>query len=225
MTSIFERALGQDYARLHPALQRRLALSSEQDLAQVGNGVMTNMARGRLAALPVLALGRARRLELPGAGTDVRFELANYSYLDTLGRETFAYSRRFHVGSSVRKFDDTMIFSDRRQRIVNYLGSHQDLAAELICEVTETGGIRMRGAGQRVYAGQFHLRLPTRVAAAAEVVETWDEERDRFTISVDITSAAGLLFGYRGWFKMTEVPCLVGAIPDGVRPDKERLGD
>ena len=200
-------------------------MGSADDLAQVGNGVMTTMSRGRLAGLPVRALGKARRLQLPGAARDVAFDLANYAYVDDLGRETFAFSRRFRIGGSVSKFDDTMIFSERRQRIVNYLGSHQDIAAGLICDVTDAGGLRMRGAGQRVYLGALHVALPGLIAARAEVIEGWDDDRERFTVSVDISSAVGPLFSYRGWFSMAEVPCAVGDIPEGVRPARERTGD
>ncbi len=225
MESIFERSLGADFARLHPKLQRRLSMSSASGIAQIGGGVMTRMTRGALAAVPVALLGSARRLELPGAGTGVRFDLANYAYVDTLGRDTFAYSRRFQLGSKVARFDDTMIFSEARGCIVNYLGSHQDIAAELHCEVIDGGGIRMLGGDQRVYQGRLGFRLPALLAAKAEVIETFDEANVRFTISVEIVASKASLFSYRGWFNLAEVAFDAAEIPSGVRPDVERAAD
>jgi hypothetical protein len=225
VSSIFERALGRQFSQLHPRLQRRLSMTSDDGLAQVGVGVMSDMTRSRLAGVPVIALGRMRRLELPAAGREVRYNLANYAYRDTFGRETFAYSRRFLLGDRVSRFDDTMVFSERRGCIVNYLGSHQDIAAELHLEPTEGGGVRMRGGNQRIYQGRFGLKLPDAVAANAAVVETFDEETERFRITVDVAAAGRRLFGYRGWFQLTEVPLTAEQIPPGIRPDRERRQD
>ncbi|UQX87247.1 DUF4166 domain-containing protein [Jatrophihabitans telluris] len=225
MPSIFRRALGPDFDRLQPELQRRFSLSSRDNLAELGTGVMTSMKRGRLAAVPVAIAGRSRRLELPGAATDVRFDLANYAYLDGFGRETFLYSRRFRFPARVARFDDTMIYSESRTTIVNYLGSHQDIAAELRLSVTDDGGLRMQGGSQRIYLGRVKLALPGALAARAEVIERWDEAANRFTISVEIDSAAGSLFAYRGWFTVNEVPMVPQDIPAGLRPDRERRGD
>jgi hypothetical protein len=225
VTSIFQRALGRQFSQLHPRLQHRLSMTSEDGLAQVGIGVMSEMTRSRLAAVPVLTLGRMRRLELPPAGREVRYHLANYAYRDTFERETFAYSRRFLLGHQVNRFDDTMVFSERRGCIVNYLGSHQDIAAELHLQPTESGGLRMRGGNQRIYQGRFGLKLPDALAAKAEVIETFDEEAERFTISVQIAAAGRRLFGYRGWFQLAEVPFTAEQIPLGIRPDRERRQD
>jgi len=200
-------------------------MTSARGTAQFCAGVMTEVWRGTAAAVPVMLLGRLRRLELPGRASDVAFDLANYAYRDRFDRETFAYSRRFRVGDKIRSFDDTMIFSERRGCIVNYLGSHQDIAADLHCEVTRDGGIRMRGGSQRIYLGPVRVALPNALRATADVVECYDDAAQHFRISVEIASGAGRLFGYRGWFKVAEVPCGTTDIPSGVRPDVERAAD
>ncbi|MCW2539750.1 MAG: hypothetical protein JWN95_1475 [Frankiales bacterium] len=225
MTSIFQRALGEDFNKLHPRLQRRLAMSSADHLAQVGSGVMDEVERSRLVAVPVTLLGAARRLQIPATARDVRFELANYAYQDTYGRETIAFSRRFDLPDGVQKFDDTMIYSEGRSSIVNYLGSHQDIAADIRCEVTAHGGIRMIGGSQRLFLGPLRVALPSRVAATADVIETWDDDKAAFSISVTIASAVGALFSYRGSFTMEEIPLSAQRIPGRVRPDRERRQD
>jgi hypothetical protein len=206
-------------------VQRRLSMTSRSGIAQLGSGVMTDIWRGPLAALPVTLLGRARRLELPGRGRDIPFDLGNYAYLDTFGRETIAFSRRFRTPGGIRRFDDTMIFSTDRACIVNYLGSHQDIAADIHCEVADSDAIRLRGGAQRIYQGPVRLPLPARVAATADVVEGFDEREGHFTIAANVGSPVGRLFGYRGWFRVEEIPFLPSRIPPGVRPTRERRED
>jgi hypothetical protein len=43
MTSIYERALGSEFKRLHPQIQRRFGLTSEGGLAAVGTGRMDRL--------------------------------------------------------------------------------------------------------------------------------------------------------------------------------------
>ncbi|MDQ1690883.1 MAG: hypothetical protein QOD87_991, partial [Pseudonocardiales bacterium] len=78
---------------------------------------------------------------------------------------------------------------------------------------------------QRIYQGRLGLKLSGALAAKAEVVETFDGETERFTITVDIAAAGRRLFGYRGWFQLTEVPLTAEGIPHGIRPDRERWQD
>jgi hypothetical protein len=40
MSSIYQRALGPDFERLHPRIQRRFGMSSADGIAQIGRGVM-----------------------------------------------------------------------------------------------------------------------------------------------------------------------------------------
>lgn len=225
MASIFQRALGADFDRLHPRLQRRFSVDADVGIAQLGRGTMTDMHRGVLPAVPVALFGRSRRTQLPGSADDVPFKLANYSYRDGFGRPTFAYARRFHIAGRTHRFDDTMIFSERRGCIVNYLGSHQDIAAELRLHVTNDGRLRMISGEQRAYLGPLGFRLPHALAARAEVIESWDEQAQRFTISVEVDSPAGRLFAYHGWFVVAPRALARSDIPADALPDRERQQD
>ena len=46
MTSIFEQALGDDFARLSPMMQRRFGVGLDAGYACVGTGVMSRIRRG-----------------------------------------------------------------------------------------------------------------------------------------------------------------------------------
>ena len=46
MTSIFERALGDDFARLSPMLQKRFGVGLDARYGCVGTGTMSSIRRG-----------------------------------------------------------------------------------------------------------------------------------------------------------------------------------
>ena len=48
MKSIYEKALGADFDRLHPEIQRRFGFSSQDHLASIGTGIMDEIGVRRL---------------------------------------------------------------------------------------------------------------------------------------------------------------------------------
>jgi hypothetical protein len=54
MTSIYTEALGSDFARLHPQIQRCFGFNSADRIAAVGRGVMERLWHGPLYTLPFL---------------------------------------------------------------------------------------------------------------------------------------------------------------------------
>jgi hypothetical protein len=159
----------------------------------------------------------------PSRGRDVPFTIANYAYVDSFGRETVTFSRRFKMKRRIRAFDATMIFSRQRNAIVDYLGTHQHLAVELRAWADADGGLRMRSGAQRLYEGAVRFRFPLLLSGVAEVREWWDDDADRFHISVDVRNRfLGRLFGYRGSFTVTEIPCAPGEVPVDVKPIREQ---
>lgn len=221
--SIFREALGDDFDRLHPKLQWRFGFSSRDGIAQMGNGVMHEVWRGRFWTLPFLLVGATRRVLFPSRGTDVPFTIANYAYVDRFGRETVTFSRRFRMKRRIRAFDATMIFSRQRNLIVDYLGTHQHLAVDLACSVDDDGALRMTSGEQRFFEGRIGFRFPMLFSGVATVREWWDEATERFHIDVDVRNHYfGRLFGYRGSFTVTELPCRPGDVPVDVKPIREQ---
>ena len=131
MTSIYQRAMGADFDRLHPMIQRRFGISTERGVASIGEGVMEEIWRGRFFTVPFLWFGSWRRIVFPDRGFNVPFRIENYAYMDPLGRETVTWIRSFTLHRRARRFDAYMIYSDKRRRVVDYLGSHQHLAVDL----------------------------------------------------------------------------------------------
>ncbi|HEX5104356.1 MAG TPA: DUF4166 domain-containing protein [Pirellulaceae bacterium] len=213
MSSIYQDVLGSDFERLHPQIQRRFGFSSADGVAATGSGVMETLWHGPQYTLPFLYLGTWRRIMFPEQGTNVPFTIQNYAYRDPLGRETVTWIRTFQT-SRPRRFDAYMIHSRRRDRIVDYLGTHQHLAVDLELSVDERGGLRLRSGEQRFYEGPLAFRFPLFFSGIADVCEWYDESLGQFRIEVNVSNRFwGPLFGYRGTFNVewkaiqpTEIP-------------------
>jgi len=222
VSSIFQEALGPQFDRLHPKMQWRFGFSSSDGTCQIGHGTMDEVWRGGWWTLPFLLLGSTRRVLFPSRGENVPFTIENYAYIDQFGRETVTFSRRFRTKRRVRAFDATMIMSQERGAIVDYLGSHQHLAVVLHGTVDEAGGLCFRSSAQRFYEGPVAFRFPLLFSGVANVREWWDEPEQRFHIDVDVRNRFfGKLFGYRGSFTVTERPCTRNEIPVDVLPIRE----
>lgn len=127
MTSIFERALGADFTRLHPMMQKRFGVGLSSGYACVGRGTLT-ITRGPWWTVPFLQFGRLRNILTPVTGVDVPFTVENYPYRDPLGRETVTFVREYRAGRRPTRFDATMVLGARG--VLDYLGTHQHLAVD-----------------------------------------------------------------------------------------------
>jgi hypothetical protein len=223
VTALFRIALGSDFERLHPELQRRLDIGSREHRACVGTGVMDRVWRGRRFTAPLLHLGAKRHILFPETGTDIPFTIENYPYLDLYGRETVTFVRTFDIGRGRRRrFDATMVYASSRGRIVDYLGTHQHLAVDLTVRVDEQGGLRITSGEQRLAEGPFAFRFPAGLTGAADLHEWYDEASGRFRIRVRVANARfGPLFGYEGSFTATYPDTRVTPVPGTVRPLRE----
>jgi hypothetical protein len=222
VTSIYQRALGAEFDRLHPKLQWRFGFSSADGVCQIGTGTMDEVWRGPWWTLPFLLLGSTRRVLFPSRGRGVPFTISNYAYVDTFGRETVTWSRRFELPRRIRRFDATMVFSERRQLIIDYLGSHQHLAVDIHRSVDDTGAMCISSGHQRFYEGPIGFSFPLFLSGEASVREWWDEATERFGIEVSVSNRFfGPLFGYRGSFTVEEHPCLARQVPLDVVPIRD----
>jgi len=221
MSSIYRRAMGSDFDRLHPQIQRRFGFSSADGCAAVGRGVMERVWHGLPYTLPFLYVGTWRRIMFPQRGRAVPFSIRNYAYRDRFGRETVTWVRDFGPPLG-RRFDATMIYSEARGRIVDYLGTHQHLAVDIDLSVDERGGMHLRSGAQRFYEGALGFQFPMIFSGYADVHEWFDDETGDFRISVRVTNPVwGPLFGYEGRFAVEWTTCAADAVPADVKPLRE----
>ena len=221
MSSIYQMALGSEFNRLHPKIQERFGFDSESGVASIGSGTMESLWHGRFYTLPFLYLGTKRRIMFPERGRDIPFTIANYAYRDSFGRETVSWLRTFH-SYKIRRFDAYMIFAPQRQRIVDYLGTHQHLAVDLELSVDDRGGLRIRSGEQRFYEHQLAFQFPMLFSGNAEVCEWYDDSIRTYRIEVNVANRTwGPLFGYRGTFGVRWVSISPGDVPEAAKPRRE----
>ena len=221
MTSIYQRALGADFTRLHPQIQRRFGFSSNDAVAAIGTGVMDELWHGPAYTLPFLYVGAWRRIMFPEQGRNIPFTIENYAYRDRYGRETVTWIRTFATRRR-RRFDAYMIYSESRRRIVDYLGTHQHLAVDLELSVDARGGMRIRSGEQRFYEGPVAFTFPLLLSGVATVCEWYDDATNRFRIEVAVHNRRwGPLFGYRGSFDVEWRPVPQGSTPKAILPVRE----
>lgn len=204
MKSVFERALGPAYAELHPAIQQRYELTSQDEKRCVGRGRMRSVRRNRLA-LPILWTGTRRNLLFPETGSDIPFEVRTCPFSDA-GVETVAYIRAFDIGPG-RRFDAYMRYDERRDCIVDALGTHRNPVTELQFSVTD-GALRIETGRQWATVGRRTVVVPRPFRADVAVVESYDETTDRFEIEVVVSNPLiGRVFAYAGWFTVEYEDC------------------
>lgn len=221
MTSIFERALGSDFGRLHPQLRRRFGVSVTGGQACVGTGVMRRIWHAGFTR-PFLALGGTRNILVPEQGRQVPFTIENYPYVDSYGRETVTFARTFDLPRRRRRFDATMVYDPDSGGVVDYLGSHQHLAVDLDLQVDERGGLVIRSREFRLHEGWVSCRLPQPVIGTATVRESYDDEAGEFRIGVTVSHhRLGPMFGYWGAFRARYVDVTEYGVPATVKPLRE----
>jgi hypothetical protein len=215
VTGIFREALGDDFARLHPALQKRFDVGLDTGYACVGTGVMTSIRRGPWWTVPFLQIGRLRNILVADVGENVPFTIENYPYLDPFGRETVTFVRHYRVHAVPARFDATMVLAEGR--VIDYLGTHQHLAVDLDLTVEDDGSLLLRSDAQRFYEGPIAFRFPMLLSGRAELRESYDDVSGRYRIDLTVSNRLlGFLFGYTGEFTC-EFPEATDA-PAGLKP-------
>jgi Domain of unknown function (DUF4166) len=223
MTSIFQSAMGADFDRLHPRLQRRFSVGLAGGEACVGRGMMNRVWHRGGWVRPFLALGATRHVLLPHADRDVPFVIENYPYEDSYGRETVTFGRTFlFPHARPARWDATMIYSPARGCVVDYLGTHQHLATDLEFTADPDGSLVIRSTAHRFREGRVDVRVPHLIGADATVRESYDEAVDRFRIQVSVANRRfGPLFGYEGSFDVEYIDTTEHAMPARLRPVRE----
>ncbi|MEX1018956.1 MAG: DUF4166 domain-containing protein, partial [Litorilinea sp.] len=176
--------------------------------------------RGPFYTTPFLMVGTWRNIMFPASGESVPFRVENYAYRDSFDRETVTWVRSFQFPDTLRRFDATMIYSQARAQIVDYLGTHQHLAVDIHVSVAPNGGLKLRSGDQRFYEGPLGFRFPMLFSGYADVCEWYDDATQLFQIEVIVRNRAwGKLFGYRGSFAVNYIA--VDCVPSSVKPARE----
>lgn len=201
MTSLFERALGDDRSDLHPKLRERYDLVDDDDRIAVGRGTMTRLSTGAVA-WPVLWLATRQDFVFPEGGRDVPFTIETHAAVDADGNEALHLRRHFETDPP-RDFVDVLRWNPRDDCLTNLFGRDGYVAANLDLAV-EDGGIAIEIGTQWVRVGGRWVRLPGPLGAGGSLRDWYDDYADRYRVAASITNAlAGHLVGYHGGFENT----------------------
>ncbi|GGF98197.1 DUF4166 domain-containing protein [Paenibacillus abyssi] len=221
MASIYEQALGAEFHKLHPRIRQRFGFNSGDRVASIGQGVMERIWYAKWAAVP-LYIGTYRHIMFPQGGRQIPFTIENFAYVDRFGRETVTWIRKFRFERTIRHFDATMVYSEQRQGIVDYLGNKQHLAVDLSISEGPNGGIRIRSGDQRFYEGMLQFRFPQMFTGTAEVNEWYDDREEQYKITVEVNNPMlGPVFQYNGSFQAQFVDMKPSLIPLDAKPLRE----
>ncbi|SIQ75043.1 protein of unknown function [Haladaptatus litoreus] len=198
VTSLFERALGEEWTQLHPEIRERYGLVTDDGRTAIGRGRMTRLSRGAIA-LPVLWLGTTQNFLFPEGGDDVSFEIRSDAFIDARGYEALTLRRRFET-DPVRRFDDTMRWNPERNCITDFFGTDGRIVADIHLSV-EDGGLAIRLGDQWIRVGDRYVPFPKPLTADATLQDWYDEYAGRFRVAATVTNPfAGHIFGYQGTF-------------------------
>ncbi|GAA4899691.1 DUF4166 domain-containing protein [Stackebrandtia albiflava] len=219
---MFQRVMGADFHRLHPELRRRFGIGLQNRRACVGTGTMSRIWHAPGFTRPFLWLGSRRHILVPATGVNVPFEIENYPYRDSFGREAVSFVRTFALPQGERRFDATMVRHPDRDVILDYLGTHQHLAVDLRFTAEDTGSLRITSETQVFLEGPVRLPVPRIITGTATVRESFDDEALVFRVQVEVVNRwFGPLFGYEGSFTARYVDVDAEGVPDTVKPHRE----
>ncbi|RJQ74953.1 DUF4166 domain-containing protein [Pseudonocardiaceae bacterium YIM PH 21723] len=179
MNSVFQRALGTDYERLHPKLQLHYLPSSTDGVIGWGFGEV-HIWRDRFS-----------RQAVP-------FSLESRAFRDGHGREVLSMTSIFHF-TRPRKVEASWTYDEFTGLTLEYPRLRGVLRATQTLSVDNRGGLRITTGSQRLCIGQWSFELPGPLRTEASVYEFYDEDDGCVRLDVDVTRPlSGDQYGYSG---------------------------
>ncbi|MFC5602305.1 DUF4166 domain-containing protein [Sporosarcina koreensis] len=197
--SIYKQVLGEDYARIHPMLQKRYDFAGERSFE--ATGIMKEIKGGPKWLYPLFRLGVNWKLLFPERGNNIPFSIKNTARLGPNGESQIHWERVFHFGTKKRYFNALMSLDEKRLVIKDYLGEPPLVYSDLAFEVSAEGAITIHSLNQRLVLGKIELPLPKLLQGLATVTERYDETDAIYRINVNVRNPlVGHLFSYEGEF-------------------------
>lgn len=213
MTGVYERALGDAAADLHPKVHERYAIGPG-DATCVGSGEMT-ISRGT-HVLPLLYAMTTQDMLFPEAGHDVPFTVTTVGLHTEAGHEALTTRREFEFGSKTRTFTSLTVWDEANGRLLDFLGTEGLVVSELHPRV-DHGALVVEAGRSWARAGGRYVRLPGPLRADVTVRDRYDPGDERFHVTAVVENAlAGHVLSYLGAF--TQERRAVEGVPAALRP-------
>lgn len=199
--SIYKKQLGGEYLKLHPEIQKRFDFSAENKIAFVGKGVMDKIWTGNRITVFLLKILSKSNILFPKTGENVEYEIHNYPYKDSFGREVHSLNRVFHFPNEEQRFDGTALYSEKNSQIIEYLGLDQKMFFKMELAVEHNGAIKFVSEKQYTFLFGKKIQIPAMLRGDIELLEWYDDTDQKFYLDLKVTTKLlGPLFGFTGWF-------------------------
>lgn len=200
LKSIYQKILGNEYEKMHPQLQQRYHLTLQKGFR--GKGIMDSISGGTFFVRQFLKIGVKYRLFFSERGKEVPFTIINKVVNDEKNRQVVHWNRTFQFERADRHFDAVMYLDDKEQEIIDDFGVPAVLTSTLQFQVDEKGSVHITSKKQWLKLFHKRLPLPKLLYGVAHIVESYDDERECFVISVEVRNPlVGTIFAYQGTFK------------------------
>ncbi|PRO65450.1 DUF4166 domain-containing protein [Alkalicoccus urumqiensis] len=198
--TIYQHILREDFQKLHPKLQERYTLQVGKPF--YGEGTMSKIERGAAWLVPLLKLGVRWKLLFPESGNDIPFTIKNTSRILSDGEVEVYWERSFYFEKVTRNFNAFMTVDANQEFVKDYLGEPNLFYSDLKFSVTSEGNMCIRSGVQRLILRNIEIPIPSFLQADVVVEESYDEDKDTFTINVTIQNKiVGRVMAYEGEFK------------------------
>ena len=197
--TIYPTLLGEKFAKLHPKLQQRYTLHSDQPFSAYG--VMHTIKTGTKLLRPFYHLASKSRFLFPESGKHIPFKITNSSRMNDRGEMEVYWERVFYFPDATRHFNAKMTIDTKKQIVKDYLGDPSFFYSDLRFDVTATGHLLIRSGKQKFVCGSFEVPIPSILEGRVIVEEGYDDEKGVFTIHVSIyNDIFGRMMMYAGEF-------------------------
>lgn len=221
---IYQLALGEDFARLTPELQKYFSLAAGSGFYGIGEGVFDVVGCRQKWLRPLLALTGGEEAFFPEYGEGIPFRIENHAHVDPFGRPALTARREIYFPSVTRLFHDTTSailpgHGDRNARLVDHVGRYRRLVTDLDVSVTSQGRLRGVSQASRLFLGPLRIPLPAALDARAYAEQWWDNAEGKHRIQVKVIQPQiGLVLVYAGRFDYRLAPYLPGMAPGNSLP-------
>lgn len=216
--------MGDEYLKLHPEIQKRFDFSTGNNVAFVGRGVMDKIWVGNKLTVFLLKLLSKSSILFPRVGENINYEVHNYPYIDSHGREVHSLNRIFFFPDEIQRFDGTALYSEKHEQIIEYLGLDQRMFFKMGLSAEDNGAIRFVSEKQYVFVLGKKIQIPFFLRGDIELLEWYEEKEEKFYLDLKVTTKLlGPLFGFTGWFTGEYLDFKDKELPEDFRPTFEEV--